>query len=149
MRLVNLKPPLVACLLLALSVGLHFLLPQAYRRQFACLWCGVTAIAIGCGVLMWAWWLFRKSGTPVRPTDQATSLVTSGPFRFSRNPMYLAIVVMLLGLAVWVGSLPMLLAPVGFFAFMSLVVIPAEERRLRETFGAAYLSFTQRVRRWI
>jgi protein-S-isoprenylcysteine O-methyltransferase Ste14 len=51
------------------------------------------------------------------------------------NPMYLAIVVMLLGLAVWVGSLPMLIAPVRFLAFMSLVFIPYEERRLRETFG--------------
>ena len=149
MRLVNLKPPLIAGLLLALSVGLHFVLPQAYRHQFACVWCGVTAIAIGFGVLLWAWGLFRKSGTPTRPTAQATALVTSGPFRFSRNPMYLAIVVMLLGLAVWVGSLPMLIAPVGFFAVMSLVFIPDEERRLRETFGEAYLSFTQRVRRWM
>ena len=149
MKLVNLKPPLIACLLLALSVGLHFVLPPAYRRQFACLVCGVTAIALGFGVLLWAWALFRTSDTPTRPTAQATALVTSGPFRFSRNPMYLAIVVMLLGLAVWVGSLPMLLAPVGFFAVMSLVVIPYEERRLHETFGEAYLSFTQRVRRWI
>ena len=48
-----------------------------------------------------------------------------------------------------VGSLPMLIAPVGFFAFMSLVFIPYEERRLRETFGGAYISFTQRVRRWM
>jgi protein-S-isoprenylcysteine O-methyltransferase Ste14 len=149
MRLVKLKPPLVACLLLALSAGLHFVLPQASRRQFACLICGVTAIAIGFGVLMWAWGLFRKSGTSTRPTHHATALVTSGPFRFSRNPMYLAIVIMLLGIAAWVGSLPMLIAPVGFFAFTSLVFIPYEERRLRETFGAAYLSFTQRVRRWI
>jgi protein-S-isoprenylcysteine O-methyltransferase Ste14 len=149
MRLVNLKPPLIACLLLALSGGLHFVLPPASRRHFACVICGVTAIAIGFGVLLWAWGLFRKSGTPTRPSAQATALVTSGPFRFSRNPMYLAIVVMLLGLAVWVGSLPMLIAPVGFFAVMSLVFIPDEERRLRETFGAAYLSFTQRVRRWI
>jgi protein-S-isoprenylcysteine O-methyltransferase Ste14 len=149
MGLVNLKPPLIACLLLALSVGLHFVLPQAYRRQFACVICGVIAIAIGVGVLMWAWGLFRKSGTPTRPNAPATALITTGPFRFSRNPMYLAIVVMMLGLAVWVGSLPMLIAPVGFFAFMSLVFIPYEERRLRETFGAAYVSFTQRVRRWI
>ena len=149
MRLVNLKPPVIACLLLALSVGLHFLLPQVYRPQFACVICGVMAIAIGLRVIMWAWWLFRKSGTPTRPTHQATALVTSGPFRFSRNPMYLAIVVIMLGLAVWVGSLPMLIAPVGFFAFMSLVFIPYEERRLRETFGDAYLSFAQRVRRWI
>jgi len=149
MRMVNLKPPHIAGLLLALSVSLHFLLPQAYRRQFACLICGVIAIAIGFGLMMWAWWLFRKSGTPIRPSDQATALVSSGPFRFSRNPMYLGIVVMMLGIAVWVGSLPMLIAPVGFFAFTSLIFIPDEERRLRETFGDTFISFTQRVRRWI
>lgn len=83
MRLVNLKPPLIACLLLALSVGLHFVLPQAYRRQFTYWMCGVMAIAIAFGVLLSAWGLFRKSGTPTRPTAQATALVTSGPFRFS------------------------------------------------------------------
>ena len=149
MRLVSLKPPLIACLFLALSVGLHFLLPPGSCRQFACVLCGVMAIALGVGVLVWAWWLFRKSGTPTRPTHQATALVTAGPFRFSRNPMYLALVVMLLGIAVWVGSVPMLIAPVGFFAFMSLVFIPYEERRLCETFGDAYISFTHRVRRWI
>jgi protein-S-isoprenylcysteine O-methyltransferase Ste14 len=149
MRMVNLKPPHVAGLLLALSVGLHFVLPQAYRRQFACLTCGVIAVAIGFGLMMWAWWLFRKSGTPIRPTEQATALVTSGPFRFSRNPMYLGIVVMMLGIAMWVGSLPMLIAPVGFFAVMSLVFIPYEERRLRETFDDAFLAFTRSVRRWL
>jgi protein-S-isoprenylcysteine O-methyltransferase Ste14 len=146
---VNLKPPHIAGLLLSLSVGLHFVLPQAYHRQFACLMCGVIAIAVGFALMMWAWWLFRKSGTPIRPTSQATALVRSGPFRFSRNPMYLGIVVMMLGIAVWVGSLPMLIAPVGFFTFMSLVFIPYEERRLRETFGDAYISFTQKVRRWM
>jgi protein-S-isoprenylcysteine O-methyltransferase Ste14 len=149
MSIVNLKPPHIAGLLLGLSAGLHFVLPQAYRRQFACLICGVIAIAIGSGLMVWAWWLFRKSGTPIRPTEQATALVTSGPFRFSRNPMYLGIVVMMLGIAVWVGSLPMLIAPVGFFAVMSLVFIPYEERRLRETFDDAFLAFTRSVRRWL
>jgi protein-S-isoprenylcysteine O-methyltransferase Ste14 len=149
MKLVNLKPPQIAWLLLALSAGIHFLLPSAYRRQFACLSCGIVAVSAGFGLMMWAWSLFRQSGTPIRPSDTATTLVTSGPFRFSRNPMYLGIVVMLLGIAVWVGSVAMLFAPVGFLAFMSLVFIPYEERRLREVFGDDYVSYSRRVRRWI
>ncbi len=149
MKLVEVKPPHIAGLLLVLSVGLHFLLPQAYRHQFTCIACGIVAVALGFGVMIWAWYLFRRSGTPIRPTQRATCLVTAGPFRLSRNPMYLGVFVMLLGVAVGVGSLPMLIAPVGFFAFMSVVFVPYEEHRLREAFGDAYLSYTQKVRRWM
>ena len=149
MKLINVRPPQIAGLLLAVSAGLHFALPKAHRLDFACIACGVGAFVVGFLVMMWAWWLFRQSGTPIRPTDRASSLVTSGPYRFSRNPMYLGIVVMLLGIALWLGSWPMLIAPVGFFVFMSLVFIPYEEQRLRETFGDAYASYAQRVRRWI
>jgi protein-S-isoprenylcysteine O-methyltransferase Ste14 len=63
--------------------------------------------------------------------------------------MYLGIVVMLLGIALWLGSWPMLIAPVGFLVFMSLVFVPYEEQRVLETFGDAYASYAQRVRRWI
>jgi protein-S-isoprenylcysteine O-methyltransferase Ste14 len=108
-----------------------------------------VAFLLGFCVMIWAWWLFRRAGTPIRPTVQAVSLVTSGPFRLSRNPMYLGIVVMLLGVALLVGSWPMLIPPLGFFVLMSQVFIPLEEQRLRQVFGEAYDSDTRRVRRWI
>jgi protein-S-isoprenylcysteine O-methyltransferase Ste14 len=63
--------------------------------------------------------------------------------------MYLGVTVILLGVAIWVGSLPMLIAPVGFFGIMSVFRIPDEEQRLREIFGATYEDYTRRVRRWI
>ena len=149
MKLVNVKPPQVAGLLLAVSVALHFALPQEYRLDFACRACGAVVFASGFSVMLWAGWLFRQSGTPVRPTDRASALVTTGPFRFSRNPMYLGVAVMLLAVAWWVGTWPMLLAPIGFVGFMSRVRIPYEEQQLREIFGEAYASYTERVRRWI
>ena len=149
MKLVDVRPPQVAWLLLAASVGLHFALPKEYRLDFGCLACGIVAFVLGFIVMMWAWWLFRQSGTPIRPTDRASYMVTTGPFRFSRNPMYLGIVVMLFGIASWLGSWPMLIAPVGFFVLMSLVFIPYEEQRLREIFGEAYASYAERVHRWI
>jgi protein-S-isoprenylcysteine O-methyltransferase Ste14 len=149
MKLVNLKPPQIAWVLLGLAAGLHFLLPKAYRGHFGCRLCGVAAIVIGFGLMMWAWALFRQAGTPVPPTERAMTLVRSGPYRFSRNPMYLGIVMMLLGVAVWIGSFPMLLAPVGFFVFMSAVFIPYEESRLQEAFEEEYLSYARSVRRWL
>lgn len=149
MKLVNVKPPQIAGLLIAVSVALHFALPKEYRPDFACRACGVVVFALGFMVIMWAWWLFWRSGTPALPTDRASSLVTTGPFRFSRNPMYLGIVVILFAIALWLGSWPMLIAPVGFFAFMSLVRIPHEEQQLRDIFGEAYASYAEKVRRWI
>jgi len=149
MKLVNLRPPQIALVLLGLGAGLHFLLPTAYRGHFGCWVYGLVGIGTGFGLMTWAWALFRKTGTPVRPTERAATLVRSGPFRFSRNPMYLGIVLMLLGVAAWVGSFPMLIAPLGFFALVSVVFIPHEESRLREVFGDDYVSYSQRVRRWI
>ncbi len=131
------------------SVGLHFALPTKYRLDFACPGCGITAFVFGFVLMMWAWLLFRQSGTPASPRGRASSLITSGPFRFSRNPMYLGIVTMLLGIALWLGSWPMLIAPVGFFVFMTLVRIPYEEQRLGDIFGEGYAFYRRRVRRWI
>jgi protein-S-isoprenylcysteine O-methyltransferase Ste14 len=135
MKLINFRPPQLAWILIGLSAGLHFVLPSSYRGQFSCWVCGAIAIGIGFGLMMWAWALFRQTGTPIRPTERAAALVRSGPFRFSRNPMYLGIVIMLLGIAAWVGSFPMLIATVGFFVFMRAVFIPYEEARLHEAFG--------------
>lgn len=132
-----------------MSVALHFLIPPENRRLFACLPCGIVGIVLGFGVIFWARTLFRRAQTPLRPGERATALVTSGPYRLSRNPMYAGVVVMLLGIALCVGSLPMLIPPIGFFALMSLVFIPSEEQRLRETFGDSYITYTMKVRRWI
>jgi protein-S-isoprenylcysteine O-methyltransferase Ste14 len=148
-KLINLKPPLAAWLLLAISAGVHFSIPSRYRGGFACPFCGAVILCLGFGLMIWAWWLFRQSGTPIRPTDHAVTLVTRGPFRFTRNPMYLGIVGMLLGIAVWAGSVPMLIAPVGFLVLMSLVFTPFEERRLRESFGGAFEAYVEKVRRWL
>jgi len=149
MKLVRLIPPQIAWILLGLGAGLHFLVPTTYRGHFGCPVCGAVGMGIGFGLMIWAWALFREAGTPLRPTERATRLVCSGPFRFSRNPMYLGIAIMLLGIAVWVGSFPMLIAPIGFLVIMSAVFVPYEERRLRETFDDEYVSYTRRVRRWL
>jgi len=149
MKLVRLRPPRIALVLLGLGVGLHFLVPQAYRGDFSCWACGIAGIAAGFSLMLWAWALFRRVGTPIRPTERAATLVRSGPFRVSRNPMYLGMLLMLAGVAAWVGSFPMLLPPISFLAIVSAVFIPHEEARLREIFGDDYASYARRVRRWL
>jgi protein-S-isoprenylcysteine O-methyltransferase Ste14 len=145
----RLLPPHVALALLALGALMHFAVPASIRGDFRCLPCGATLAALGFATMIWAWWLFRRAGTTIRPADQPSHLVTAGPYRVSRNPMYLGIVAILLGIAVAVGSWPMLVAPAGFVATMSLVFIPFEERRLKSILGEAYDSYARRVRRWL
>jgi protein-S-isoprenylcysteine O-methyltransferase Ste14 len=148
-KLVNIKPPQVAALLTAVSVALHYALPKEYRLDFACPAASAFTFALGFAISTWAIWLFRRKGTPVVPSDRVISLVTSGPFRFSRNPMYLGVTVMLFAVTLWFGTWPILIAPAGFWGFMSLVRIPYEEALLHKIFGEAYVSYAKKVRRWI
>jgi protein-S-isoprenylcysteine O-methyltransferase Ste14 len=149
MKLVNVKPLVLAVLLLAPSIALHFALPNEYRLDFAFSACAVVAFILGFSVATWAVWLFRQKGTPVVPSDHVSFLVTTGPFRFSRNPMYLGVIVMLFAITLWFGSWPMLIPPAGFWGFMSLVRIPYEEQLLQAFFGEAYTAYARNVRRWI
>jgi protein-S-isoprenylcysteine O-methyltransferase Ste14 len=94
---------------------------------------------------------FQKAHTTVSPVaiDQASSLVTSGPFAISRNPMYLGLALVLLGWAIGLGAATALAGPVLFVIFVTIFQIGPEERVLREKFGDAYADYCKRVRRWI
>jgi protein-S-isoprenylcysteine O-methyltransferase Ste14 len=92
---------------------------------------------------------FLRRGTTVFPHGRPTQLITNGPYSFSRNPVYVALTAAYCGGAIMVATLwPVVLLPVPL-AFMDWVIIPFEERRLRETFGVAYEDYCRRVRRWL
>ena len=93
---------------------------------------------------------FRREGTEINPTSPANrKLVTSGPFRLTRNPMYLGLVLVTLGIALWVGAWPVLLAPIAIFATANWVHIPFEEEKMRRQFGASFDAYASNTRRWI
>lgn len=92
---------------------------------------------------------FRARGTTVHPWRVPSAFVAGGPYRFTRNPMYLGLLLVTLGAALLVGTLAMLLAPALFFALADRCVIPWEERTLLATFGEAYAAYRTRVRRWL
>jgi len=94
--------------------------------------------------------LFRREGTEINPVSAPNrKLVTSGPYRFTRNPMYLGLVLITLGIAFWVGAWPMFLAPIATFATANWVHIPFEEAKMRRQFGAEFDAYVSRIRRWI
>jgi protein-S-isoprenylcysteine O-methyltransferase Ste14 len=111
---------------------------------------GVGLTVLGIALSVTAAVLFRREGTELDPTSRSNrKLVTSGPFRFTRNPMYLGLVIVTLGIAFWVGAWPMFLAPVATFATANWVHIPFEEGKMRNQFGQAFDAYARKVRRWI
>lgn len=111
---------------------------------------GIALIVLGVGLSAWARRTFSKHGAEVFPWSESHSaLVASGPFRFTRNPMYLGILVIGVGAALAAGTWPMWLVPVVLFVLDHFVIIPFEERSMERAYGAAYRSYKARVRRWI
>lgn len=147
-----LPPPILLLIALVLAAALDWLPPQflappvALNAQVV-----IGALLVGGGI-----WLattairtFRREGTNVIPTQPALKVVTAGPYRFTRNPMYLGMVATLLGLSL-VFSLEwgMLLTPLLWLAYDRLIVA-REERYLSAKFGADYRTLLSQTRRWL
>ena len=148
-KIISYRPPRISMLLLALAAILHWALPLV---PVVLLSSPVLAICLGItgfAIMMWAWWLFQKAETAICPTQFSSALVTSGIFRVSRHPMYLGMVMMMAGAALWFGTLPYYLASVVFFLIINQVFCPYEEKKLDETFGEEYFSYRRKVRRWV
>ncbi len=92
---------------------------------------------------------FRAAGTPVPGNKPTTAIVRTGPYRFSRNPIYLAFSLLHLGIAISANSLWLIATLIAAVAVMAVLVIPREERYLEGRFGAEYLSYRTSVRRWL
>ncbi|WEM41344.1 isoprenylcysteine carboxylmethyltransferase family protein [Photobacterium sp. DA100] len=115
-------------------------------------WAGSLLIAIAMAIALSATMTFRRAKTTVNPCrfDNVNALVTSGVFGYSRNPMYLAMAIALLGVGLIVGTVvTAVLVVVGFVIYMTKFQILPEERLLAELFGAEYRRYCQQVRRWV
>ena len=110
---------------------------------------GGVFIIIGLLLLVLAGGLFKKAGTDLVPFRNVSALVTSGIYRYTRNPMYLGMLSVLLGCVITVGSALALCIPVLFLIIIEVRFIRPEEAMLRELFPADYPSYCDRVRRWI
>jgi protein-S-isoprenylcysteine O-methyltransferase Ste14 len=110
---------------------------------------GALLIAAGFCTMMAGWWRFRKQRTVICPTGTPSSLVVSGIYRITRNPMYLGMIAMLLGIAMIVGSLPFYAAAIVYIIVMNTVFCPYEEEKLQRLFGHEFLRYKARVRRWL
>ena len=142
-------PPAWFLIFVAIMLALHLLLPVCEVIGWPYRLLGVPPVLLGAGLNVWADALFKRARTTVNPFETSTRLVTSGPFRFSRHPMYLGGVLMLIGLAVLLGSLTPAAAVPAWVVLMRVRFVAVEEEMMAETFGEAYQEYRRRVRRWL
>jgi protein-S-isoprenylcysteine O-methyltransferase Ste14 len=136
-------------ILLVLSVLLHFLFPVLAFLSPPATYLGFLIIGFGLVLVLKSRSSLLKHATTLQPSEEPTSLVTSGPFRMSRNPVYLGMAAVLLGVAVVQGTLVALAFPVIFVILTGFFIIPGEERMLEKIFGESYRAYKKSVRRWI
>ena len=143
------RPPIVYLVSILLGLLVHSALPMPLVSHAAAAPVGAGFVVFAVGLFFSAARTFRQAGTPVPGSRPTTTIVHTGPYRFSRNPIYLAFSLFQLGLSLWVGSLWLLITLVGAVALMSFVVIPREERYLEVRFRSEYPPYKAAVRRWL
>ncbi len=136
-------------ILLILSIWLNFVFPIQTVLDAPFTYFGIIIIGFGLVIGLWSRSLFLKSKTTLSPYESPTSLVTSGPFHISRNPMYLGMAAILLGIAIFLGTLVTFTFPAIFIMIIETLFIPDEERKLEKIFGEQYKEYKNKVRQWI
>jgi protein-S-isoprenylcysteine O-methyltransferase Ste14 len=146
---VRIPPPLIYVAGLALGFLLErqfpvLVLPNTPGRGVA-----LVCVAVWAILTVWSIGLFRRARTSMIPIKPTTALVVSGPYEFTRNPMYFGLICLYLGLALWFGVFWALILLPAVIAAMQYYVISREEQYLERKFGEEYLRYKARVRRWI
>jgi protein-S-isoprenylcysteine O-methyltransferase Ste14 len=143
-----LRPPIVFLAAIVLGIALNRawslpFLPSSFRL--------LGPLVILCAVLLFLFSFqeFRAAKTSVRGSERTTTIVRTGPYRFSRNPIYLSFILLVLGLSIWLNDLWLLITLVPAVGVIAAVGIPREERFLERNFQDQYLNFKTTVRRWL
>ena len=143
------RPPFVYLGSIALGLVVHYAWPARFVPPSISTPAGAMLTLLAVGLFVASVRSFRAAGTPVPGNRPTLAIVRTGPYRFSRNPIYLAFSLFQLGLSVWFNSLGLLVTLIPAVSLMALVVIPKEERYLEARFPSEYSSYRAAVRRWL
>ena len=142
-------PPVWFLLSIILMIGLHLLLPVQQLFFPPITYLGILAIATGIATVLFCAYLFRQKETTIMPLRESSCLIREGIFNYSRNPIYLGMIIFLIGVWIYLGSLtPVFIIPL-FSWLIQKVFIKEEERMLKDRFGEDYREYKSSVRRWI
>lgn len=133
----------------ALGFGLGLLAPHERLNASIVQHAGIAAVAVGCLFAAWGIICLKVAGTTVKPGAPVLAFVCKGPYRISRNPMYLALLVIQLGLGMMLGNWGILVTTPLLAGLLHVLSIRPEEHCMRLRFGSEYHAYCGRVRRWI
>ena len=142
-------PPVLYVAALIVALMLHWFWPLAIFRAAHVRWLGIAVVAVGLAVVIRVFHTLRAAGTTVDPRHPTTVIVTTGLFRFSRNPLYVGLTLMYLGLTLAFSTWWGLVLLVPLLLTMHRGVILREERYLDQTFGEPYRKYCSRARRYL
>lgn len=142
-------PPFIYAGGLLIAFGLHWLWPMPILTGPVGDWVGGLLIVLGLAVAVWAIVTFVSAGTNVPTHKPSTTVVSRGPYRFSRNPIYVGLTAVMGGIGLMANTAWVLILLVPTLLVMHYGVILREERYLEAKFGADYRAYAERVRRWL
>ncbi len=142
------RPPAIYLISIVTGLVLHFVWPLRFVASLA-MPIGVLIVVLAVTLFIWSIKTFRSAGTPVPGNRPTIAIVKVGPYRFSRNPIYLAFSLFQTGIALAVNDAWLLITLLPAISVMWFVVIPREERYLEMRFGEEYTSYKASVRRWL
>jgi len=146
---IGFPPPLIYVAGFLGGVGLELAFPIEALPLGAAMAAGLAGFALWLALDGAAMLHFRRAGTSIEVSTPVDALVTSGPYRFTRNPMYLGMALLYTGLSLALGVIWGLAVLPVILVVVDRVVIPPEERHLEAKFGEEYRAYRSRVRRWI
>lgn len=142
-------PPAYFFVSLIISAVLHFLFPIQQIIAYPYNFVGFLLFILGGLLNIWADQLLKKKNTTVKPNEKPTALIQTGAYKVSRNPMYLGMVLLLLGAGFVLGSVISFVGTILFITVIEIRFIPMEEKFMREQFGEEFNNYAKKVRRWI
>ena len=142
------RPPAIYLIAILVGVVLHFVSPIRFVPNLGMPFGGLLVV-LAATLFTWSIKTFRSAGTPVPGNQPTTIVVKVGPYRVSRNPIYLAFSLFQTGIALAINDAWILITLLPAIAIISLVVIPREERYLEAHFGKEYATYKASVRRWL
>jgi len=146
---VQVHPPIIYAISILSGIGLNNLWPLPMPFVLHGPFYGSIIIAIATVIAVWALLHFHRNDTDVRPDKPDSALITSGPYRFTRNPLYIVLTLAQITVAVWQDNLWVLLLVIPSVIVITRYAITREELYLEQLFGQKYLEYKQRVRRWL
>ena len=142
-------PPLIYGAAFLIGLVIHFVLPISFLPQQPALWLGALLTLVAGSIVASAFRALARAKTTFDTRKPTRAIVTDGVFRYSRNPMYVSLTLLYLGIASLINSLWILLLVLPLMAVIQRGVIEREEQYLERKFGHEYLGYKTRVRRWI